>query len=317
VPATDAAAARFLTQSTFGPSHEDIDFLRFIGYAAWFDDQQHKPISKERPYVADLEDQGKNLNQTHRMLVWWKNAIQGQDQLRQRVAFALSQIMVISDQDDSLGGDVKGMCEYYDILARNAFGNYRQLLEEVTLSPQMGKYLSMLKNQKANPAQNIRPDENYAREVLQLFTIGLVRLGLDGTVQTDVNGDPIPTFDQTVVEGLAADFTGWNFANGSNWWSAPDTYLPMENWIQYHDQAPKTILGGVVLPAGQTGEMDLEAALDTIFAHPNVGPFVAIRLIQRLVTSNPSRPTSGASRRCSTTTARASAGTCSRSSRRS
>jgi hypothetical protein len=168
VPASDADAARFLTRGTFGPTHDDIDFLRFVGYAAWFEDQRTKSVSKERPYVDALDDAGKDLNQTHRMQIWWKNVMTGGDQLRQRVAWALSQLFVVSDQHSALWSDVKGLCEYYDTLSRDAFGNYRDLLEDVTLSPTMGKYLNMLRNEKANPAYNIRPDENYAREILQL-----------------------------------------------------------------------------------------------------------------------------------------------------
>ncbi|MCC6405838.1 MAG: DUF1800 domain-containing protein [Planctomycetes bacterium] len=287
VPTSDAAAARFLTQATFGPTRDDIDLLRFIGYAAWFEDQRAKKVSKERPYVNALEDSGKDLNQTHRMQIWWDNAMTGGDQLRQRVAWALSQIFVISDQHSSLSGDVKGMCEYYDILSRDAFGNYRQLLEDVTLSPAMGKYLNMLRNEKANPTYNIRPDENYAREILQLFSIGLVQLDVDGTPLHDGLGNTIPTYDQSVVEGFAATFTGWTFDSSVNWWDWEGNTKPMVNWPDYHETAAKTILDGVVIPTGQTGEEDLALALDTIFAHPNVGPFVSKQLIQRLVTSNP------------------------------
>ncbi|MCE9595548.1 MAG: DUF1800 domain-containing protein [Planctomycetes bacterium] len=287
VPATDADAACFLTQSTFGPTHDDIDLLRFIGYAAWFDDQRAKSVSKERPYVNALDAAGKSLSQNHRMQIWWDNALTGDDQLRQRVAWALSQIFVISDQHSSLSGDVKGLCEYYDILARDAFGNYRKLLEDVTLSPQMGMYLNMLRNEKADPAYNIRPDENYAREILQLFSIGLVQLAVDGTPLLDGLGATIPTYDQSVVEGFAATFTGWTFADAKNWWDWEGSTKPMVNWPDYHETAAKVILNSVVVPAGQTGEQDLALALDTIFAHPNVGPFFSKLLIQRLVTSNP------------------------------
>lgn len=287
VPASDADAARFLTQATFGPSRDDIEFLRFIGYAAWFEDQRTLPISKEKPYVDALEDDGKDLNQTHRMQIWWKNAMTGKDQLRQRVAWALSQIFVVSDQHSALYGDVKGLCSFYDILATDAFGNFRQLLEHVTLSPTMGKYLNMLRNEKANPAYNIRPDENYAREILQLFTIGLVQLDPDGEPTLDGFAQPIPTYDQSVVEGFAATFTGWTFENAVNWWDWEGNTKPMVAWPDYHETAAKTILDGVVIPAGQTPDADLALALDTIFAHPNVGPFVSKQLIQRLVTSNP------------------------------
>ncbi len=288
VPPNDAEGSRFLTQATLGPSQKDIDFLRFIGYSAWFDDQAKKPVSKEKPYIDGLVQLGVDPNQTHRMRIWWHNAMLGDDQLRQRVAFALSQIFVVSDQHPALSGDVEALVAYYDMLAKDAFGNYRQLLEDVTLSPAMGKYLNMLQNRKADPANNIRPDENYAREVMQLFSIGLVQLNADGTTQLDGSNLPIPTYDQNVVEAMAADFTGWNYAKATNWWSAKENTLPMTNWIDYHDQTAKTIFDGIVLPAGQTGEKDLADALDALFAHHNVGPFIGKQLIQRLVTSNPS-----------------------------
>ena len=137
----------------------------------------------------------------------------------------------------------------------------------------MGLYLSMLQNVKGNPFQNRRPDENYAREVLQLFSIGLFELNLDGTPKLDVNGNPIPSFDQAVVEGFAANFTGWTWANASWFWATEPNMALMENWPAFHDTNPKALLNGVVLPGGQSGELDLEQGLDNIANHPNVGPF--------------------------------------------
>ncbi len=182
--------------------------------------------------------------------------------------------------------------DYYDVLAKNAFGNYRELLEEVTLHPAMGVYLSMLGNEKPDPVLNIRPDENYAREVMQLFSIGLVELNTDGTEKLDLQGQPIPTYDQEIIEGFAHVYTGWTFAGAPSFRQARPTrfnqVIPMQLYPGFHDTEAKLLLNGDVLPAGQSGEQDLSAALDNIFNHPNVGPFIAIRLIQRLVTSNPS-----------------------------
>ncbi len=229
--------------------------------------------------------------QPDRVDVWFRNAVTGNDQLRQRVAFALSEILVVSE----LGALVSfpyALADYYDVLSQNAFGNYRDLLEAVTLHPAMGIYLSMLGNEKPNAALNIRPDENYARELMQLFSIGLVALNLDGSVQLDAQNQPIPTYDQAVIEGFAHVFTGWHFAGAPSFPFAQPTAenrtQPMELYADFHDTGAKLLLNGVTLPAGQSGEQDLAAALDNVFNHPNVGPFISIRLIQRLVTSNPS-----------------------------
>jgi uncharacterized protein (DUF1800 family) len=288
VPATAADAARFLTQATFGPRLEDIDFLSYVGYATWFEDQRIQKLSLQRPYLEKKLDQEENVGQDWRVERWWHNALLGPDQLRQRVAFALSEILVVSDVPDNLVNDVLGCAEYYDVLVRGAFGNYRALLEDVSKSPAMGKYLSHLQNQKAVPEENIHPDENYAREVMQLFSIGLVELADDGTVLLDAGGAPIPTYDQAVVEALARVFTGWTWGDTDYFWEWSESYGPMQNFGEYHDADLKSIVGGSVLPAGQTGEADLDQALDVLFQHENVGPFIGRQLIQRLVTSNPS-----------------------------
>lgn len=221
--------------------------------------------------------------------VWWRQAIQAEDQLRQRVAFALSQILVVSAHD-GLSAEQFGLANYYDILLRNAFGNYRDLLEEVTRNPVMGEYLSMKGNRKPDAAENIQPDENYAREILQLFSIGQVLLNDDGTPRLDADGVPLPAYDQSTIENFARVFTGWHFANAEHFrWPKNKDYLsPMQPWPDYHDTEAKTLLRGVELPAGQSADEDLRAALDNIFNHPNVGPFISRQLIQRLVTSNPS-----------------------------
>lgn len=291
-PISKAEAFQFLNQSTFGALESEADRVITIRHEAWIDDQLLQPASLQLPHVQSIPPpQFQFQLQADRVDIWFRNALSGNDQLRQRVAFALSEIMVVS-QLGALGNAPFALADYYDILAQNAFGNYRDLIEEITLHPAMGVYLSMLGNQKPNPALNIRPDENYARELMQLFSIGLVELNLDGSVRLDGLGQPIPTYNQSVIEGFAHVYTGWTWAGSPNFEQARGTpqtqVVPMELWPDFHDTGAKTLLNGTVLPAGQTGEQDLSDALDNVFNHPNVGPFIAIRLIQRLVTSNPS-----------------------------
>jgi uncharacterized protein (DUF1800 family) len=293
-PATQAEAAHFLTQATFGPTSEEIDNLDGRTYDAWLDEQFSTPPSYHLPqYNALMQARGSDdRDRRIRMEVWWKTAVQAPDQLRQRVAFALSEIMVVSDREAALSAAQQGLGYYYDILVRNAFGNYRQLLEEVTLSPEMGRYLSMLGNRKPIPAAGIRADENYAREVMQLFSIGLEELNLDGTPKLDAGGDSSPTYDQDDIEELARVFTGWSWDNANGIFKRfedPSDWLrPMIPFENFHDTDAKTIIGGVHFPAGGGARPELDKALDTLFNHPNVGPFIATRLIHRLVTSNPS-----------------------------
>ena len=315
-PYSDAEAARFLTQATFGPSRAEIARLRSIGYNAWLADQASLPASHHRPYLEAQAAAGLEVYQNSRQEAWWLHAVTAPDQLRQRVAFALSELLVVSDQSGAIEGYPIAMANYYDLLLNQAFGNYRNLLENVTLSPVMGHYLSMFKNRKPDLDANIRPDENYAREIMQLFSVGLVRLNANGTVQTS-GGQPIPTYDQDTIRGFAHVFTGWNWANcprdqGGQWWeweycpSGPVDWpdpgwdawwlVPMEAWESYHaSEEDKQLLvyPGVALPNGMltgggTAASDLQAALDNIFNHPNVAPFIARHLIKRLVTSNPS-----------------------------
>ncbi len=291
---SQAEAFRFLNQATFGATEADADQLRNVGLDAWLDAQINTPASLQLPHILEIESTSQALAftlQADRVDIWFRNSLHGPDQLRQRVTFALSQIMVVSQ----LGVLVQGpwaLADYYDTLARNAFGNFRVLMEEVTLHPAMGVYLSMRGNRKPDPALNIRPDENYARELMQLFSIGLVELAIDGSVRTDSAGQPIPTYDQAVVEGFAHVFTGWNFAGALTFERARPTITNQTQRMQlypaFHDTDPKQLLNGLVLPGGQTGEQDLADALDNIFTHPNVGPFIGRQLIQRLVTSNPS-----------------------------
>ena len=291
-PITKAEAYQFLNQATFGATEGEAQRLIDMRYEAWIDDQLQQPASLQLPFLQALPPpQFMGQLQADRVDIWFRNVLHGEDQLRQRVAFALSEIMVVS-QLGVLGNQPYALASYYDMLAEHAFGNYRDLIEDVTLHPAMGVYLSMLGNEKPDPARNIRPDENYARELMQLFSIGLVELNLDGSVRLDNLGEPIPTYDQAIIEGFAHVFTGWTYSGTQVFQGAFPTELrqitPMELWPQFHDTGSKLLLGGVTLPAGQTGEQDLAAALDNVFNHPNVGPFIAIRLIQRLVTSNPS-----------------------------
>ncbi len=314
-PYTDAQAARFLTQATFGPNLAEIRRLREIGYTAWFAEQTTLAASLHRPYLQAQVAAGLDVYQNSRQEAWWLRSVRAPDQLRQRVAFALSELLVVSDQSGAIEGAPIAMAQFYDHLVTGAFGNYRELLEQVTLSPVMGHYLSMFKNRKPDEAENVRPDENYAREIMQLFSVGLVQLAPDGSVLL-AGGQPIPTYGQQTIRGFAHVFTGWNWANcprtnGGQWWewewcpSGPvdwpqpgwdaSWFLPMEAWEQYHASEgskqlldyPGVSLAGGVLPAGGTAQSDLEAALDNLFHHPNVAPFVARHLIKRLVSSNP------------------------------
>jgi uncharacterized protein (DUF1800 family) len=291
-PISKAEAFKFLNQASFGATEAEAQGVISMGIEAWIEDQIVKPASLQLPHMRTLPPPDfMGQLQADRVDIWFRNSLHGQDQLRQRVAFALSEIMVVS-QIGALSGQPFGLASYYDMLARNAFGNYRDLIEEVTLHPSMGVYLSMLGNEKPDPANNIRPDENFARELMQLFSIGLVELNQDGSVMTDSLGQPIPTYDQSIIEGFAHVYTGWTYAGAPefhiNFANSVRQVTPMELWPDYHDTGTKKLLQGATIPAGQTGNQDLADALDNIFNHPNVGPFIAIRLIQRLVTSNPS-----------------------------
>jgi uncharacterized protein (DUF1800 family) len=293
--ATTDDAVRLLLQATFGPSRADVDRVRTLGKAVWLDEQLRLPLTYSHlNYLRAVEAAtGKKAREEHAYEATWQNFLFGADQLRARVAFALSEIIVVSN----IAPDQNpwALASWMDMLYRNALGNYRTLLIEATLHPAMGYYLNMLGNDRENPAEGFRPNENYARELMQLFTIGLVKLNPDGTPAKNATGATVPTFDQSVVEGYAQVFTGWNFA-GNDTRSDDDFYWPpVENWIdpmvpwpQRHSPGTKKLVDGRVLPAGQTPAKDLADTIDSLFNHPNVGPFVARRLIQFLVTSNPS-----------------------------
>ena len=217
------------------------------------------------------------------------HALNNPDQLRQRVAFALSQIMVVSSIEIY---EAYGLADYENILLRDALGNYRTLLQDVTLSPTMGHYLDMANSDETNPRNGTVPNQNYAREVLQLFSIGLVELNPDGTQQLNAGGAPIPTFDGATIEGFASVFTGWTYAplpGANSQWTNPINFDgTMVAFPDHHQPGTKVLLNGYTVAANQTPAQDLADALDDIFNHPNVGPFISKQLIQHLVTSNPS-----------------------------
>lgn len=284
-PMSDGQAHQLLMQSTFGPTRRDIQLLNGMTAEDWIDTQMQLPAT----YLSQTLQRGNTDQWREYVNSWWRQSLQADDQLRQRVAYALSQIFVISGES-GFSEEQAGIAGYYDILLRNAFGNYRTLLEEVTLSPIMGEYLSMRGNQKPDPENNVQADENFARELLQLFSIGLEELNLDGTPKLDESGNTIPTYDQELIENYARVFTGWQFANAGNfrWPSEKDYINPMQSYDEFHDKGAKQLLNGVTLPAGQSGQDDLTMALDSVFNHANVGPFISRLLIQNLVTSNPS-----------------------------
>ena len=294
-----ADATRLLDQATFGPTPAAVAEAQNAGAGAWVDAQLataatgYPAIDYIDPNSAVGCPTGSvstcfrdNYTPFPLQLVFFRNGMTGADQLRQRVAFAYSQIFVIS------GIDIKetyGMRAYQQMLLDNAFANYRTLIERVTLSPAMGDYLDMVNNDK--PTATVQANENYAREVLQLFSIGLSKLNPDGTVVTDANGVAVPSYDQNVVQGFARAFTGWTYAARpgvtSRWTNARNYLGDMVPFAAHHDVATKTLLDGRVLPAGQTAQKDLADALDAIHNHPNVGTFVGRQMIQALVTSNP------------------------------
>jgi uncharacterized protein (DUF1800 family) len=317
------AASRLLAQASFGANQETIEAVAAQGYEAWLDAQFGAPRGSfldttvmiwEHFKQAYFDQWGQGLVEGNPAVQpfyfyfrmgWWHTVLTAQDPLRQRVALALSEIMVISEKSE-LSNSAFAMASYYDVLYRHAFGNFRDLLYDVTMHPAMGFYLDHINNPKSDLANNIHPDENYAREVMQLFTLGLYQLHPDGTRQQDANGEDLPSYDSEDVAEFAKIFTGlgpsqyywpWidfsgvpvSWGNNNNY--SPATVngtLPMRMFNAWHEPGPKYLLNGQVVPAGQTGMRDLNAAIDNLFNHPNVGPFIGRLLIQRLVKSNPS-----------------------------
>lgn len=328
---------RFLTQATFGPTKAEIDALvnevntthagnRINAFQTWINNQFALEQTRllDLTFAADADEWDRRgatpsnftnndePRHNNRRRSWWALAAASKDQLRQRLAFALSEIFVVSDNETEVRKRHYGTANYYDLLSAGTSGNYRQLIEDISKSPIMGKYLSHLKNQKAIVDSQtgqilVSPDENYAREILQLFSIGLVQRHLDGSLKLGSDGLPIATYSNSDITELARVFTGWSFSkkngaasngypeqdntnffqgNGPAYFQASWTN-PLKNFAAYHDTGAKTLLGSAIA-AGLNGQQDLDAALDVIFNHPNVAPFISRLLIQRLVTSNPS-----------------------------
>jgi uncharacterized protein (DUF1800 family) len=319
-------AARFLIQASFGPDQdaaddadqipENVEEVMATGIEAWIDDQLTRPVGRLLPMVQWQGEQPSSaeIGNDRKMNAWWGRAMglpklrpdateeQLPDPLRQRVAFALSQIFVISDRMARLANEQAAMAHYHDMLLEHSFGNFGELLKDVALHPCMGQYLSHLANRKSNPVAKTFPDESFAREIMQLFSIGLWMLNPDGSRTLDGQGRPIPTYDNDDVTEFARVFTGLSYGQLAN--GSPATFgaydgdftVPMKGWDSEHDLLPKTLLLGATTPereasAGNTGTAtmaDVDAAVSNLFHHPNVGPFIGRLLIQRLVTSNPS-----------------------------
>lgn len=324
------AAARFLVQAGFGPDMAEIARVQSLGFEAWIDDQFTRPVGSHQPDMEAIDAQIRADNPTDPdarawsddyTVAWWNQAMKSgtaADPLRQRVAFALSQILVISDRVDAVGFYPIAMANYYDMLLDHAFGNYRDLLYRTTLHPCMGAYLSHLRNAPEDPANNLFPDENYAREIMQLFSIGLWRLEPDGTRTLDANGRPIPSYTNDDIRNFAKVFTGLTLkkiggstdpqVRTADWyyWTDDESFegtmemWDLESWVYradrswitepeyYHDRSAKTLLNGTVLPPNQRGLKDIADAIENLHAHQNTGPFISRLLIQRMVTSNPS-----------------------------
>jgi uncharacterized protein (DUF1800 family) len=285
-------AARFLAQAAFGPNATSIAHVQEIGFSAFLDEQFALPASSYpnlplQPTTVPATCTGTCVRDNYTMyllqVTFFKNALFGQDQLRQRVAFALQQILVASGLTVT---QPSWMTPYLQIFDKDAFGNFRQLLLDITLNPAMGAYLNMAGNNKNSP------NENYGREILQLFSIGEYELNPDGSQALNSQGNAVPSYTQATVNAFSRVFTGWNFATASAP-GVPNYIDPMVVNPANHDGGAKTLLKGVTLPAtspvtAATANKDLNDALDNIFQHPNVGPFIGRNLIQHLVTSNPS-----------------------------
>ena len=318
--ATDAGAARFLNQAAYGAAPADVASVKTRNYSGWIDDQIVLPAThlakdvelRKSPDPSNVYPSNLFYN------AWWRAAVESPDQLRQRLAFAWSEILVISSSNSTLNGHAETLSGYYDVLVDGAFGNFRDLLENITLHPSMGYFLNMQGNAKGDITKGTHPNENYAREIMQLFSIGLNRLWPDGSLVLDSQGNLVPTYDQAEISGMSGVFTGWT------WWQDTSSGVQLTkfpatiDWVRpmtlvnsYHELGSKRLLNNVVappakgynFPAANTsgseadpstaacnayGQVDLDRAIDSIFYHPNVGPYICRQLIQRLVASNPS-----------------------------
>ena len=288
-PANSAEAARFLHQASLAASDADIQSLTQQGYSVWLDQQFALRPSQTNFSWLTTNGYAAIANQystagTDGMA--WRALISEANPVVQRLALMWSEIFVIGAGSLTIAWPQFAAAAYLDLLTEHATGNFRDLLKAVTLSAAMGNFLSLQGSKKANAATNVHPDENFAREVMQLMTIGLVQLNPDGTVVTS-NGAPVPTYGQEDVTGLAAAFTGWQYSASSNSTTPGYTQAPMVQNAANHTTTASTFLG-VTIPAGTSGEQALETILDTLVQHPNTAPFIARHVIQRLVTSNPS-----------------------------
>lgn len=294
---TEASTARFLAQATFGPSPNDLTEYTGTSASEWFRAQLAAPPAD---YLGMLDEYQARLgyiefnpwNEAATTFAFWRQAIGGEDQLRQRMVFALSQLLVVSNAGGDQLTDIPEATAYHQhLLTQHAFGNYRDLLEAITWSPSMGFYLTYMGNQKGDSATGRVPDENYARELLQLFTLGLVQLNPDGTPTLDDDGDVVELYDNRDITGLARVFTGLDrtvtYEDGGE---SPEVLAswrePMVAYPELHSPLEKTFLG-LTIPAGTDASDSVDMALDHIMAQPNVGPFVARQLIQRFTTSDP------------------------------
>ncbi len=312
-------ASRFLMQSTLGFNDYHVDQLLSMGIEDWLNNQATLAVDSLSPRMYAIAEVVKDscmacgnpsicdpprTPASFVPLGWWEIVSESEDLLRQRVAQALSQIVVVSRAGGSFSGEGDGLVAYYDILQSHALGNYADLLYEITLNPAMGEYLTHVNNPKTDTANFIFPDENYAREILQLFTIGLWELNTNGTQKMNANGNPIPTYDNYDIAEYAKIFTGLSY--GGLWFPYPQTHcanaqlsfgmasncvdktVPMILYESQHELGEKYLLNNVTVPAGQTGLQDIRMAVDELIVHPNTAPFMSYRLIQRLVKSNPS-----------------------------
>jgi len=286
---TDVAAARFLDQATWGPTPASIAQLQQLGIQNWLA-AQFALNTSDLPDQAILQSNGNsNNNLAPVQAAFFQNTVTGSDQLRQRVAFALSQMWVVSAVQVT---PAYAYPPYWRLFRDNAFGNYRDIIQAISLSPAMGAYLNMANNNKGNTSKGTAANENYAREMMQLFTIGLTQLNANGTPVVDQNNNPIPTYTQAIVTSQARALTGWTFP------TAPGATAKNNNPAYYfgqmfaveadHDTTSKSIIGGITIPAGQTAEQDLDSVIDALMQQPTMAPFVSKQLIQHLVTSNPS-----------------------------
>jgi uncharacterized protein (DUF1800 family) len=306
-------ASRFLDQAAVSHDLSEVSNVMNMGYEAWIDDQFTKPVSHILPEMEVIWHDLKVLYANngidtsdifgpyskHYNYALWTVMMTHEDYLRQRVAQALSEILVISMNSD-LRDWGESLSSFYDLLLDNTFGNYYDILNDVSKSVPMGYYLSHINNPKTDTTANIRPDENYAREIMQLFSIGLYKLNIDGTPKRDSDGNPIPTYDNADIKEMAKIFTGLGcgaLENRNNWPYTPifgvglwaiDKTKPMQMFNDHHEPGPKVILKDITIDIPGDGMAEVDSVISYLFHHDNVGPFISYRLIQRLVKSNPS-----------------------------